>query len=255
MLFTRPHFAQGFEGRVLRQVRQAHCKQAQGKQTNYGFFKLTFAVGFLFLLFAFFLPEKAFASVVLSGCFTEAEAKEGGQKRKVVFANSNWYAFYNDASTVFYKKSSDGSTWGDAVTIDSTNSPFAPTAWVEGTTIYVGWLRDTGDTINVNTINTASSDNLGTQCTSTDLGTFATTNATDFVSLAVADSGVVYAAVGGASTAVVVKLTFSGCSFSTITTGSGLTTNDVPAMTTIGNNLHMAFSGGELLNAVYDGTN
>src|SRR3989344_3141749 len=84
--------------------------------------------------------------ITTGGTLSEAEAQAGGQQRKIVYASSNWYAFYTNSNTVYFSKSADGVTWGTPVTLDSTGGPFAPTAWVEGTTIYAAWVED-GDTI------------------------------------------------------------------------------------------------------------
>src|SRR3990170_2234889 len=131
-----------------------------------------------------------------------------------------------------------------------------PSVWLEGSLIYVAWIDDTTDNIEVNTINTASSDAPGTKCTSADLGTFSpSSSASDYPVIAVTDDGTVYAAVGG-TTAVVLKLTFSGCTFVNISTGSVLTTFTVPTLTSIGNNLQIVYQdGGGLAHAVYNGTN
>jgi len=133
---------------------------------------------------------------------------------------SNWYAFYSDASDVFYKKSSDGSSWGSAVEIDATdNDNYNPSIWFEGNDIYVTWIDDSGDAIEVNTVETDNSDTIGTKCTSSDQGTIDTTS---FVpTIAVADNGTVYVAYSDTSSdteAAVYKLTYSGCSFTNITT-------------------------------------
>ena len=172
----------------------------------------------------FSFPSQVYAapSVILSGGFTETEAADGGVQRKVAYVNGNWYAFYEDGTDSFYKKSSDGSTWGSAVDLDSTDADnIAPSIWVEGTLIYAAW-RDTGAfKLEVRTINTASSDALGTLCSS---GANSATNRP--VSIAVADDGTVYVLDSDSLFGRLLKLTYSGCSFTDITSGSGLESGD-----------------------------
>ena len=167
-------------------------------------------------------PVSLDPSVIFTGTstsITEAEAQFGGLQRKLVYASSNWYAFYNDGTDVFYKKSSDGVSWGSNVDVDTADADnYNPSVWLEGTTIYVAWIDDSGDAIEVNTINTASSDALGTKCTSADQGTVDTASFT--VSISVADDGTVYLAYSDTSTdteVAVFKLTFAGCTFTDIT--------------------------------------
>ncbi|HEY4510051.1 MAG TPA: hypothetical protein VJC15_03645, partial [Candidatus Paceibacterota bacterium] len=188
--------------------------------------------------------------VVRGGSLSESESGTGGRIRTIVFVNNNWYVFYIDRKFRYYKKSSDGVTWGSAVTLASTGNNasglVAPSVWVEGTTIYAAWLNDAGGPA-VRTINTASSDALGTTCT----GTNNSTN--NGISIAVVDDGTVYLATHASSQAVW-KLTYSGCTFTDVTTDSGLTASDVPVVTTIGNNLHMVFQDGDISHSIYNGT-
>jgi len=152
-----------------------------------------------------------------------------------VYVDGNWYVFFGKSGlNLSYKKSSDGSTWSSSVDLDSSDTDNRyPSVWVEGNTIYVVWVDNSSDTVEVNTINTASSDALGTQCTSADVGD------DEVTTIAVADDGTVYVATEG--TSAVLKLTFSGCTFTDITSGSGVGTLDEPTITTIGNNLHVVF--------------
>lgn len=164
-------------------------------------------------------PVSIDPSVIVSGGFTETEAQFGSLQRKVVYVNSNWYAFYTNGTDVLYQKSSDGVTWGSPVDVDTSDTDnFSPTVWLEGSLIYVGWIDDSVDALEVNTIDTASSDALGTKCTGADQGTLDNTN---MVSLAVADDGTVYLAYSDTSSDTefgTFKLVFSGCTFTQIDT-------------------------------------
>ena len=201
-------------------------------------------------------PVEIDPSVIVSGTIADTEAQFGGLQKKVVYVNSNWYAFYTDGTDVFYKKSSDGATWGSAVDMDSTDADnINPTTWVEGNLIYVAWIDDDTDSIEINTIDTASSDAQGSKCTSADQGTIDTNTFT--VALTVVDDGTVYFAYSDTSTdteAAVYKLAFSGCTFTDISTGSGLTAGDRPVLTSKGNKVHMVFQDGDLSASVYDGS-
>ena len=198
-------------------------------------------------------PVSIDPSVVVSGTIAETEAQFGGLQRKVVYVSSNWYAFYTDGTDVFYKKSSNGSSWGDAVDIDTTDADnLNPSVWLEGTDIYVAWVDDGGDDIEVNKIDTASSDTLGTKCTS---AVTQTIGSTFTVSITVADSGTIYLAYTDTSTdteEVVLRLIFSGCTFTNITTGSGLTAGDRPVLVTVGNTINLIFQDGDLSHSAAD---
>ena len=163
-------------------------------------------------------PVKIDPSVIVSGTIAETEAQFGDMQRKVVYAAGNWYSFYTDGTDVLYKKSSDGTTWGSAVDVDPSDADnLNPSVWLKGTQIYVAWIDDGSDAIEVNTINTASSDALGTQCGSATQGTL---GSTFMVSLAVADDGTVYLAFTDTSSdteAQVFKVNFSACGFLIIT--------------------------------------
>ena len=58
-------------------------------------------------------------AVVVNGGIVSSEAQFGGLQRKVAYVNSNWYAFYNDGTDIFWKKSADGITWGSANNLDA----------------------------------------------------------------------------------------------------------------------------------------
>jgi hypothetical protein len=160
-------------------------------------------------------PVRIDPSVVVSGGISSTDAQFGSLQRKITYVNSNWYAFYADGGDVFYKKSSDGVTWGGAVTVVSADTNANPTVWLEGSLIYVAWLDTTNNKVEVNTINTASADAQGTLCSLSPVT--GTLDDTYLLSLAVADNGTVYFAYSK-STGVsgTIKLTFSGCTPTTI---------------------------------------
>lgn len=174
-------------------------------------------------------------TVIETGTYQDAKAKwsyyfnnQGSLQIDYLFSDNTdvyWNKVVLGGSGVFYKKSTDGVTWGSAVDVDTTDSDdYNPTVWQEGSLIYTAWIDDDADAIEINTINTASSDALGTKCTSADLGSIANTF---MVSNAVADDGTVYLAysdTGGDTEAGVYKLTFAGCSFTDITAGESTVT-------------------------------
>ncbi len=200
-------------------------------------------------------PVKVDPSVIVSGGIDDTDTQFGSFQRKVVYANGNWYAFYSDGTDVFYKKSAGGVTWGPAVDVDTGDADnFSPTVWLQGNLIYVAWIDDSSDAIQVNTIDAGGSDSKGTACTSASQGTLDNTNT---VSVAVADDGTVYFAysdTGADTEAAVYKLVFSGCTFTDITTGSGLAAGDRPVLVAIGNNISMIFQDGDLSSSIYNGS-
>lgn len=164
-------------------------------------------------------------SVIVSGGIAETEAQFGGNQRKLIYASSNWYAFYVDGTDVFYKKSSDGSSWGSAVDVDSSDADnINPSVYISGSLIYVAWIDTGSNVLEVNSINTASADALGTKCSSASPGTLASTY---IASLAIAGDGTVYMATtdtAAGTVKAVYKLTFSGCSFTDISSTTGTET-------------------------------
>ncbi|KKR86854.1 MAG: Glycosyl transferase, family 2, partial [Candidatus Curtissbacteria bacterium GW2011_GWA1_41_11] len=195
-------------------------------------------------------------SVIVSGGILESEVQFGGLQRKLVYASSNWYAFYDDGNDVWYKKSSDGVSWGTAVDVDSTDADNRNSSvWLEGTTIYVAWIDDSGEAIEVNTINTASADALGTKCTSANLGILGSSFSVT-VSVAVDDFGDVYLAMTDTdvNTAFVIfNLTFSGCTFTDISANSGLTALDRPVLIAPGDGVAVIFQDGDLSVSITEG--
>jgi len=137
--FTQP-FAEDTNGQRTSDIKINADKQAIG-------YKLTKEVGQEAQRWladpATAYPVSIDPSVVVSGTIAEGEAAFGGLQRKVVYVSSNWYAFYTDGTDVFYKKSSDGSSWGSAVDMDTTDADnLNPSVWLEGTNIYVAWIDD-----------------------------------------------------------------------------------------------------------------
>ena len=119
-------------------------------------------------------PVSIDPSVIVSGGIEEAEVQYGGLQRKVAYVNGNWYAFYNcDATTctastggrIFYKKSSDGVSWGSAVAVDDSDTDnFNPSIAVSNNIIHVWWIDDGADRAEGRRIDTGSSDAQGTLC-------------------------------------------------------------------------------------------
>jgi len=140
-------------------------------------------------------------------------------------AVNHWYAFYNDGGDVYYKKSSDGTTWDSAVEVDTEATDtdnYNPSVYLHNDVIYAAWYDDSKDTIEVNSIDTAAGDALGTKCVSSDLGSLDTTTFT--VSIAVTDDGTIYVAYSDTSSDTevgVYKLVFSGCTFTDINSSGG----------------------------------
>ncbi|TSC65983.1 MAG: hypothetical protein CEO21_281, partial [Microgenomates group bacterium Gr01-1014_80] len=180
-------------------------------------------------------PVKIDPSIIVGGGIVEAETQFGGLQRKLVYANNYWYAFYNDGGQILYKKSQNGSKWTNSSDVDSTDTDnYNPSIWHESQYIYVAWIDNSADAIEVNRIDTSSSDSLGTKCTSADQGTIDTTSFT--TSISVADDGTVYIAYSDTSTdteADVLKLTFSGCTFTSLASATTvyLTTADTSPWT------------------------
>lgn len=204
-------------------------------------------------------PERQFPvaidpSVVVSGGIVETDVEFGGQQRKVAYVNGNWYAFHNDGADVFYKKSSDGVSWGSNVDIDTTDADnYNTSIWVKGNVVWVGWYDDSAVAIEFNSINTASGDALGSKCTSSSLG--ASHPPAEVVSIAVQQTGtdIYVASSSNVATYGIFKVT-SACIFTDITTNSGLGVGDYPALASIGDDALMVFQDGNLSYSVYNGT-
>jgi len=194
--------------------------------------------------------------VIAFGGIAESNVQFGSLQRKVVYSNANWYAFHQSGGRIYYNKSSDGITWNEGVSIDTDANNINPSVWLEGSLIYVAWLDGPTDTIEVNTINTASADTLGTKCTVA-IGDITPSASTYTVSITVADDGTVYTAYSDTAAGIefgVFDLTFSTCISTAITTGSGLTAGDRPVLMTIENNLNIIYQDGTLSTSVYNGS-
>lgn len=201
-------------------------------------------------------PVTVDPTVVVSGTIADADAQFGGLQKKLVYASGHWYAFYSDEGILQYKKSRDGGSWSSPVLLEGGGETdnYNPTVWLEASTIYVAWIDDSGDAVEVTTINTSTGDKLGTKCTSSDQGSIGSSFT---VSLAVTDDGTVYFAYSDTSTDTEdadYKLTYSNCTFTDITSGSGQGDGDRPVITTTGNTLHLFFQDGDLSYSTYNGT-
>lgn len=95
--------------------------------------------------------QLAVDSVVVSGTITAAEAEYGGLQRKLAYVNSNWYVFYEDGTDIFYKKSSDGVSWGSPVNFDASEDNDAdnynPSIGVSGNFIHVFYMDESADQV------------------------------------------------------------------------------------------------------------
>ncbi|KKR91230.1 hypothetical protein A2409_03755 [Candidatus Curtissbacteria bacterium RIFOXYC1_FULL_41_36] len=275
MLHALPRPFDGFDRLTASKLRASKTRPVrrfapQGKQTNYGFLKFGFvnpfdklrvdtelsrsvkkplnfrsplllrlltAATFLFILF-FLLPQYAVTATI------DTDGKVEGEQtttvaEKLIFANGSWYAISANFDSIFFQKSEDGTNWGDTKILDTEGSPFAPSAIVKDDKLYVVWLHDEDNTINVNTIDIKSG-SLGTQCTTSILPGFSKENADGIVSTAVSDDGTVYTAVGGEETKIVLKLDDASsnpnCEFLDITPVPGIV---LPYIYTIKNTLHL----------------
>lgn len=163
-------------------------------------------------------PVEIDPSVIVSGGISDSNVQFANSQRKLVSINNNWYAFYTSSNKVWYKKSADGAAWGEAVDVDNTGSnKINPSVYLLSNLIYVAWVDTGNNKVEVNTINTASSDNLGAKCTSPSPGTLGSSYT---VSVAVANDGTVYLTTTDTSSGtseVTYKLTYSGCTFADIT--------------------------------------
>ncbi len=166
-----------------------------------------------------------------------------------------WYTVYGDSSDIYYKKSTDllAATWGSAVDIDDSDTDnYNPTIWKDGTDLYVAWIDDSTDSIEFRVIDAADGDALSTICTSPDMGTL---GSSFLVSITVTEDGTVYVATTDTAADTEVNIySVTGCTFTDITTGSGLTAGDRPVLTSYGNTVYMAFQDGDLSRSVYSGT-
>jgi len=211
-------------------------------------------------------------SVVVNGGITTSEAQFGGLQRKVVYVNSNWYAFYNDGTDVFYKKSSDGITWGSAVNLDSGEDNDAdnynPSIDVTGNRyIHVAYFDDSADQVQMLTLDTNTDTTPQTSvCALTSPGAFDVT--TYMVSVASFDATsalVAYSDTSAGSNVDVFEvagLTSATCTSTDVqpgaitfgTQGSGLTAGDRPTLINYQPNIALMVyqDGSNLRMSLYD---
>ncbi len=201
-------------------------------------------------------------SVIVSGGITEAETQFGGLQRKVAYVNSNWYAFHNDGGKVYYQKSSNGTSWGGNVDVDSGDSDnYNPSIAVSNNIIHVFWIDDSGEAVEGRRINTASADAQGTLCTSANQGTL---GSSFMVSIAQVSDTAVMAAYSDTSTDTEFDImnisNLSGtCAFTDITPGdiafgTPLSASDRPVLVATSNSDAMMVyqDGSNLKSAVLD---
>lgn len=205
-------------------------------------------------------------AVVVSGGIVTAEAQFGGLQRKVVYVNSNWYAFYNDGGNVSYKKSADGVSWGTAVDMDSADAgtdDYNPSVDFSGNIIHVAWVDDGDDQIEARQIDTGSSDTLGTLCNITSPGTISgSTYVTTIASLSTTDVVTAISDTAGGTPVDIYKATGlnGACTVTDIETGnivfgSGITGDDRPQLVGISSTrVGMIFQDGNLSYSEFDVT-
>src|SRR3989344_5266102 len=129
------------------------------------------------------------SSPVATG-IAQNEVRTGSAQRKIVYStnSSAWYVFTSNDAKISYNKCSassncdEDSDWGTAVTVSTdTGRQHGVNLWYQqaGTDagkIFAAWMDDstvteaTDDSLAFRTIDTANSDNLGTQCNSPDAG-------------------------------------------------------------------------------------
>ena len=219
-------------------------------------------------------------SVIISGTISSAETSYGSQQRKLIYSSSSsaWYAFHSDGNVVYYKKClastlcDDAADWSSNVQISTEPSSYNPSAWINPSStgkIYVTFIQDptpvpSRDRVTFRTIDTASSDTLGTHCYSSDFGSAASTN----MSTIAVVNGVVYVAfsdTGGGTSVNIYSVSSetsctNGTNWTSIISGSGLTASDRPVLmdgyyTVTGPTthpaLHMVYQDGNLSHSVY----
>lgn len=206
-------------------------------------------------------------AVVVNGGIVSSEAQFGGLQRKVAFVNSNWYAFYNDGTDVFYKKSADGITWGSAVDVDATDADnYNPSIDFSGNIIHVFWLDDSLDRVEGKQLDTAT-DTLGTLCGLTSPGAFAvSTYMASVASFSTTDALIAYSDTSSGTNVDIFEVTgLNGtCTVTDVHPGniqfgsqnSGLTASDRPVLINLdATSAFIIFQNGtDLKSAKYDAT-
>ncbi|OGY18987.1 MAG: hypothetical protein A2786_00935 [Candidatus Chisholmbacteria bacterium RIFCSPHIGHO2_01_FULL_52_32] len=194
-------------------------------------------------------------SVIVSGNIVDADVDFGGQEQKLVYVSNAYYAFHNDGGRIAYRKCSSncnngGASWSSGSDVlmsdggDTDNE--GPVVTLDGTTIWVAWFDDTnttGDDINFQSIDTASSDTPGTAvCSSADLGNV---NLSDYVSINKGTNGDFVVSYSDDPDVLEVTGVTANCdgsvTFTDITTGSGITAADQLTATVDGNNIHFVW--------------
>ena len=202
-------------------------------------------------------------SIVVSGGVDEVETQFGSLQRKLVYASSNWYAFYNVSGKVYYQKSSNGTSWGTAVDLDSSDSDnYNTTVALSGTIIHAFWVDDGAEVVEGRRINTASSDAQGTLCQTASQGTISSSFT---VSAAALSATAVVAAYSDTSTDTEVDIfEITGLDGSCAVTdvnpgniifGSGITAGDRPVLVPIDSDtVDIVFQDGNLSYSRYEAT-
>jgi len=101
-------------------------------------------------------------STIISSGISNTEAYNGGTHRTLFFVNDRWYTFYNNGTTLYYRKSTDaaGTGWGSEVTVQ-TGGAYGVSGRLVGNIIWVTWDDTSPDVIGYRSLNTAT-DTLGT---------------------------------------------------------------------------------------------
>ncbi|KKS84882.1 MAG: Glycosyl transferase family 2 [Candidatus Gottesmanbacteria bacterium GW2011_GWB1_43_11] len=183
------------------------------------------------------------SSPVATG-IAQNEVRTGSAQRKIVYStnSSAWYVFTSNDAKISYTKCSassncdEDSDWGTAVTVSTdTGRQHGVNLWYQqaGTDagkIFAAWMDDstvteaTDDSLAFRTIDTANSDNLGTQCNSPDAGDLTFSSYVAYI--AAGNNGDVlvgYSRLNGAETpSDIFEVPTGGCSFTSIESGSGL---------------------------------
>jgi murein DD-endopeptidase MepM/ murein hydrolase activator NlpD len=211
-------------------------------------------------------------AVVMSGGIVSSEAQFGGLQRKVAYVNSNWYAFYNDGTDVFYKKSADGITWGSAVNLDANEDNDAdnynPSIDVSSNRyIHVAYLDESADQVQMLTLDTNTDTTPQTSvCALTSPGAFSvSTYMVSVASLSDATAVVAYADTSSDTNVDIFEvgsLTSASCTSTDVqpgnmpfgTQGSGITAGDRPVLVGLTSTTAMMVyqDGSNLKSAMYD---
>jgi hypothetical protein len=194
-------------------------------------------------------------SVISSGQLVgDADVQFGGNQTKLVYSttSSKWYAVMDLTDTggdVLLYTSSNGTTWAGPTTVNDVcgAKSWGPSMTISGSMIYIVWSTGnctaTANDYNLmfRTINTASSDALGTTCKTGNIGT-AATNINEN-SIAVVGSNVFMI---NDDDPDFVRTDTSCSAFYAIDGTHGVTAGDRPVLVTFGSTLHVFFNDGNL---------